>query len=295
MPYKKQPLWKQKKDAKAKRLQARDVELRRRVMRNRFQVKDLKNMAIQYGFTSDRGVPDITSEDFLDVIVPPGSVSTDFSELVDRITDDDDPKKKGLKNKNRRSPRGFGDDLGYDGFDPERKTGPIKRNKQGNPVGFGDDLGFDDFEPDGSPSNGKYVMDIGQQAGYTSLIKGSGKERKLEHPVMVLREPDEDEVKTGFMYRYFIQQANSPTAPIIEIDKEQYEGWLKVGGGIDRSYYVAVLLKWRIKGSLQGVMGDDGIYRKGVLEGNQASVKLASKTIPALESQVQDYIKYWTR
>ena len=110
-----------------------------------------------------------------------------------------------------------------------------------------------------------------------------------------MREPDEDEIKIGYLFRYFLQQANSPTSPIIEVDKEQYEGWLKVGGGIDRAFYNGVLLKWRIKGKLQGYTGDDGIYRKGVLEGNQASVDLASKDLPDLKNQVVNLVKWWQR
>ena len=45
---------------------------------------------------------------------------------------------------------GFGDDLGIDAFDPERKNGSRLQNRN-SLYGFGDDLGYDDFEPDNSP------------------------------------------------------------------------------------------------------------------------------------------------
>jgi len=88
--------------------------------------------------------------------------------------------------------KGFGDDLGFDNFDPDRIPSNGKINKGGNPImgerivippsgqiqasgtgggskgagqllipasgqiqGFGDDLGFDDFDPDRIPSSGK--------------------------------------------------------------------------------------------------------------------------------------------
>ena len=45
---------------------------------------------------------------------------------------------------------GFGDDLGFDDFDPDKKNGSGLQNKK-SVFGFGDDLGIDGFDPDNSP------------------------------------------------------------------------------------------------------------------------------------------------
>ena len=45
---------------------------------------------------------------------------------------------------------GFGDDLGFDDFDPDKKNGSGLQNRN-SIYGFSDDLGYDDFEPDNSP------------------------------------------------------------------------------------------------------------------------------------------------
>ena len=46
---------------------------------------------------------------------------------------------------------GFGDDLGFDDFNPDKKPGQSNLTKLKSIYGFGDDLGFDDFDPDNSP------------------------------------------------------------------------------------------------------------------------------------------------
>ena len=45
---------------------------------------------------------------------------------------------------------GFGDDLGIDAFDPERKNGSRLQNRN-SLYGFGDDLGIDGYDPEGGP------------------------------------------------------------------------------------------------------------------------------------------------
>ena len=65
--------------------------------------------------------------------------------------DFDPDKKNGSGLQNRNSALGFGDDLGYDDFDPDFIGGKSKLQNRNSLYGFGDDLGFDDFEPDNSP------------------------------------------------------------------------------------------------------------------------------------------------
>ena len=158
--------------------------------------------------------------------------------------------------------------------------------------GFGDDLGFDDFDPEKGIYSNK--IEPVRNVLYTTIQKQNNSLREMEHPKLVLIEPDEDDVNLGWLFRYFIQQANSPTAPLTEIDKDQYDGWLKIGGGIDRAFYNGIIVKWRIRGTLEGKT-IDGIYRKGVIEGNKASIDLAAEDLPAIANQITNYVKWWKR
>ena len=90
--------------------------------------------------------------------------------------------------------KGFGDDLGFYDFDPDRIPSNGKINKGGNPImgerivippsgqiqGFGDDLGFDNFDPDRIPSNGKIQNTMNPMGGNMNKknIPSSGKINK---------------------------------------------------------------------------------------------------------------------
>ena len=74
-----------------------------------------------------------------------------------------------------------------------------------------------------------------------------------------------------------------------------FRSWLKIGGGIDRTFYNGAALKWRIRGKLETFTGDDGIIRRGVLEGNQNSINLAAENLPALKNQIKNLVKFWKR
>ena len=235
---------------------------RKEILKKKYSHSVLTKMAIQFGFS------DINDDKFVDFIIPPGT-----------------------------TPRGFGDDIGYDDIDPDSGFIIDNQSQKPNPMNsFGDDLGFDGFNPDGGgSSNNKRFIDEVESAQYRELARLNNSERALEHPEVTIVEPSDEERSTGFMYRYFLQQANSPTSPIIEVDKDQYESWKKLGGGIDSSFYNGISLKWRVRGELETKIGQDGIVRKGVLDGNTDSITLASETLPALKNQMQNLVKYWKR
>ena len=54
-------------------------------------------------------------------------------------------------------------------------------------------------------------------------------------------------------------------------------------------------MRRRIKGSLETVVEDNGVIIRGVLEGNQNSIDLASETLPDLKNQITNLVKYWRR
>ncbi len=204
------------------------------------------------------GFSDINDENFINLILPPDSV-------------------------NAKS------DIDSDDLSTEDKYTSMKKKAK---ILHRKDI---QYSKDGSSTSGEIEFDVIKAGMYKELVTMNNAEREMEHPVIVQIEPTDEERQTGFMFRYFLQQENSPSAPIIEVDKEQYEGWLKIGGGIDRTFYNGVVVKWRIRGSLETVTGDDGIIRKGVLEGNTASIDLASETLPAIKTQVVNLVKFWKR
>tara|TARA_B100000131_G_scaffold319030_1_gene364096 strand:- start:70 stop:504 length:435 start_codon:yes stop_codon:yes gene_type:complete len=130
---------------------------------------------------------------------------------------------------------------------------------------------------------------------YDKIVKDKGYDRASEYAQLFMPELEDEDYKRGSFFRYFARQANSPTATIVEINKEQYESWHLPDSGLDKQFYVVCVIKWRISGPLQGFTADDGTYRKGVLEGNQDSVLLAEENMPGISKQLQDYIKFWKR
>jgi len=140
-----------------------------------------------------------------------------------------------------------------------------------------------------------YEENKAESSVYKKLLKERGYERDTEFAKLHLPELKDEDYERGSIFRYFARQANSPTAPIIEIDKDQYESWHSPDSGLDKQFYSVCAVRWRIRGDLNGYTADDGTYRKGVLEGNRDSLKLADEKLPGISDIIQDYIKYWKR
>ena len=234
----------------------RDLYKRRKIMLKKYGQQQLKQLADQYGFDG------INHPEFINLLVPANSDEGLLDIMEEEGGDEESPDKIKRKNQSPQDLISHPDEIQFD--------------KTGTSIGG---LKFDNI----------------RASMYRELLKENNAERDMEHPKMIIPEPTDEERSAGFMFRYFLQQANSPSAPIIEVDKDQYEGWLKVGGGIDRTFYNGCLVKWRIRGNLQTTIGDDGIRRKGVLEGNTDSVELASEKLPALKNQITNLVKYWER
>ena len=237
----------------------RDRVVRNKLLNEQYSYSELKKLSKQFGFT------EIDDPDFIDFMIPPGT-----------------------------TPKGFGDDLGFDDLDLDNINNPGNTQKPNPANSFGDDLGFDDFNLDGSPSDGKIRPDAIEGSIYKNLLLENGQAYSQKHPKLTQSAPTDDERSAGFMIRYFLQQSNSPTAPIIEVDKDQFEDWAKEGGDIDNGFYNGVLMRWRVRGNLETV-DDNGVIIRGVLEGNQKSIDLASETLPELKNQITNLVKYWKR
>ena len=118
---------------KLKQIQ-RDRVRRKKLLIKQYSYSERKKLSKQFGFT------DIDDQDFIDFLIPPGTTPKGFG---DDLGFDD------------YNPDSFGDDLGFDDFDPDNINNPGNTQKPNPANSFGDDLGFDDFNLDGSPSDGK--------------------------------------------------------------------------------------------------------------------------------------------
>ena len=66
-------------------------------------------------------------------------------------------------------------------------------------------------------------------------------------------DPNEDDYKDGFIYRYFAKQKNNPYSQIIEINDKAYRSSGSTNSGIDGSHYDVVRVQWTISGTLSEV------------------------------------------
>ena len=68
-----------------------------------------------------------------------------------------------------------------------------------------------------------------------------------------LPKPSENDYQKGYIERYFAKQRNNIQAPIVEIDKKQYDSHAVAGTGLNSAFYQVLLLRWKLTGELQEV------------------------------------------
>jgi len=116
---------------------------------------------------------------------------------------------------------------------------------------------------------------------------------KFNDPYYVITPPIEEDFQRGYMHRYFIRKRNDIGAPILEIDKEQYETYESKDEGINPFLYKAINLKWKITGPLIDVLGPNGKrLQAGVEDTNKRTVKSASNTISEMFSILSNFVEY---
>lgn len=98
-----------------------------------------------------------------------------------------------------------------------------------------------------------------------------------------------NDIRNGYITRYFIKKINSET--IIEINQTQYNAWLQ--DVIEKKMHVAITLTWYISGNIEDITS--GIVAiPGVISKNQKQVAYASKTLPGLSNILTNFIEYYT-
>jgi hypothetical protein len=87
--------------------------------------------------------------------------------------------------------------------------------------------------------------------------------------------PTEEEYKTGYIRRYFIQRTNDKNSVVYEVSQTAYENISQ------NSLYNVVSLSWKISGEIEEV--------KSI---NAKCVKYASKTLPALTLYLPNLLQF---
>lgn len=112
---------------------------------------------------------------------------------------------------------------------------------------------------------------------------------KYALPYAISTQPTREDIRVGFMIRYFIKQQTSFT--IFEIDKLQYDSWKN--NGIDRKLYQAVQLTWYISGQINDTMSGT-VQMLGVQSKNELQIKNAAQTINNIGSYLTNTLEYYT-
>jgi hypothetical protein len=90
-------------------------------------------------------------------------------------------------------------------------------------------------------------------------------------------QPNEQDYKIGFIYRYFVRRRNEPFGIISEINKEMYDKFL------DSPFFIAVKMRWKITGS----------NKFEVEQMNQRSIEYTQQTVSNIDTYVQNLTKFY--
>jgi hypothetical protein len=90
-----------------------------------------------------------------------------------------------------------------------------------------------------------------------------------------LPNPKEDDYKSGYIVRYFIQSTNNKSTPIYEINKSSYLTYAA------NPFFVNVKLDWRLTGTPEDIK-----------KSNRESVRIASKTISKISLYLPNLLQF---
>ena len=119
---------------------------------------------------------------------------------------------------------------------------------------------------------------------YDKLATKNGYTTDLEFddPVAAQIDITADNIKQGFITRYFIQQRNDKQARIKELDKPQFDSVSDGTAGINPNLYKAVALRWKITGPEFDIMVGGTINTPGVSDTNARTLTEKSNSIKGL-------------
>ena len=80
------------------------------------------------------------------------------------------------------------------------------------------------------------------------------------NPILKKPKPILDEIKKGYIMRYFVKRSNDETAPCIEIDQKQYKKCKpKSGRHINGALYNKISLRWKLTGPKKDINDIKGV------------------------------------
>lgn len=94
------------------------------------------------------------------------------------------------------------------------------------------------------------------------------------------------DVEDGFVYRYFVRQAND-VRTIVEIDKIQYQKFKK------NPRFKVVEVRWKIVGKKENDETTSGIVSRGVRDFNLQTVSKIDLKFGGLMKYIKDYTEFW--
>lgn len=93
-----------------------------------------------------------------------------------------------------------------------------------------------------------------------------------------LPKPNEEEYRSGYIVRYFIQSSNNQSMPVYEVDINGYRKYTS------NPFFTTVELDWRLTGELESVKSS-----------NKESIRIASQTIPNLKYYLPNLLQFYKK
>lgn len=135
------------------------------------------------------------------------------------------------------------------------------------------------YNPNKNYVNYLNLNDFYLKEGYKS-IKGY-------YPVL-----EEKDYERGNFTRYFVRKRNDTSAPIIEIDKKQFETLNQSKSGLNESIYKGVKLIWKLTGPRNDVYKDGKIVIYGVEDSNKRTLKLKEREMENITTALRSLTQF---
>lgn len=117
---------------------------------------------------------------------------------------------------------------------------------------------------------------------------------KYREPRVMKREITNEDIKNGYITRYFIKKRNDRTSDIIEISKEDYSTLNQLGTGIDGFLYKGIEMKWRITGSIEDYE-KNGILILGVRNSNKKMAFSKEREMRGITNFLGDFLEFYQK
>ena len=119
---------------------------------------------------------------------------------------------------------------------------------------------------------------------------------EFKSPVSKRPKPGPNDLKNGYMLRYFLKLKNDVSAPVFEIDMPQYDDTIdNDANNIDGFRYQRLSLRWKIDGPRYDEFHDDGrtnVKAYGIEDTNRRTVFAKNQEMPGLSEALGDLTEH---